>query len=225
MTRISCRFARRAFGGQNPKLWRRLTDHAAGCSECRERLSVWERVSAVAPALKKEWESPELFPGIVEKLAAERNRRETRASAVEIPVRRRPAPWLPIAAGAALVLIAMIGLQVFRDSSGKQLLVTPELGRDPLMSEKTIAEVDAAETAYVRSIEKLSALARPKIENPTSPLLVNYREKLLLLDSAISDLRAEIGRNRFNTHLRRELLVMYREKQRTLQDLMKEGQS
>ena len=38
-------------------------------------------------------------------------------------------------------------------------------------------------------------------------------------------MRGEIERNRFNTHLRKELLAIYREKQRTLQDLMKVGQS
>ena len=38
-------------------------------------------------------------------------------------------------------------------------------------------------------------------------------------------MRGEIESNRFNTHLRKELLAMYREKQRTLQDLMKGGQS
>ncbi len=43
----------------------------------------------------------------------------------------------------------------------------------------------------------------------------------MLLDSAIAEMRAEADRNRFNTHLRKELLAMYREKQRTLQDLMK----
>ena len=52
-----------------------------------------------------------------------------------------------------------------------------------------------------------------------------YREKLQLLDSAIAELRGQIEQNRFNTHLRRELLAMYQEKQRTLQDLTKEAKS
>jgi hypothetical protein len=34
-------------------------------------------------------------------------------------------------------------------------------------------------------------------------------------------MRGEIERNRFNTHLRRELLAIYREKQQTLQELMR----
>ena len=55
--------------------------------------------------------------------------------------------------------------------------------------------------------------------------MVNYREKLAVLDSAIADLKTNIDSNRFNTHLRRELLAVYQEKQRTLQQLMKEVKS
>jgi hypothetical protein len=56
-------------------------------------------------------------------------------------------------------------------------------------------------------------------------VLVIYREKLDVLDSAIAELKASIDQNRFNTHLRRELLAVYQEKQRTLQNLMKEVKS
>jgi hypothetical protein len=54
--------------------------------------------------------------------------------------------------------------------------------------------------------------------------VASYREKLRLLDAAIADCRAEVKKNRFNAHLRRELLAMYREKQSTLQQLM-EGET
>jgi hypothetical protein len=77
----------------------------------------------------------------------------------------------------------------------------------------------------VRSIERLSVQARTRIENPKTPLFANYREKIQLLDSAIVEIRAQIEGNRFNSHLRRELLAMYQEKQRTLQELMKEASS
>jgi len=50
--------------------------------------------------------------------------------------------------------------------------------------------------------------------------MLNYKEKLQLLDSAIADLKSSIDLNRYNTHLRKELIAMYQEKQRTLQSLM-----
>ena len=56
-------------------------------------------------------------------------------------------------------------------------------------------------------------------------MLVNYREKLALLDGAIAELKTNIEQNRFNTHLREELLAMYKEKQRTLQDILQEVKS
>jgi hypothetical protein len=52
--------------------------------------------------------------------------------------------------------------------------------------------------------------------------MASYREKLLLLDSAIDDLRAQTGQNPSNAHLRYELLAMYREKQTTLEAILEE---
>ena len=54
---------------------------------------------------------------------------------------------------------------------------------------------------------------------------MNYREKLDLLDNAIAELKSSIGQNQYNTHLRKELIAVYQEKQRTLQNLMKEVKS
>ncbi len=79
-----------------------------------------------------------------------------------------------------------------------------------------------SEQAYLRSIQKLSGLAQPPAPTEESVLLASYGEKLQLLDAAISDCRAHIQLNRFNTHLRRELLSIYQEKQNTLQELLKE---
>ena len=93
------------------------------------------------------------------------------------------------------------------------------------MTDRAVDEVEQAEKAYLASIDKLSKLAEPRLAAATSPVMLNYREKLALLDSAIAELQAGIEQNRFNTHLRRELVAMYREKQQTLQNLMKESQS
>jgi hypothetical protein len=54
---------------------------------------------------------------------------------------------------------------------------------------------------------------------PDSPLLVNLRERLEILDATITEYRAEIARNRFNAHLRRQLLWIYQEKRRTLEQV------
>ncbi|MGA8027840.1 MAG: hypothetical protein WB992_11900, partial [Bryobacteraceae bacterium] len=63
-------------------------------------------------------------------------------------------------------------------------------------------------------------LAGPKLENPVSALTVDYKEKLLMLDSAISETRANLDQNRFNVRLQTELADLYREKQQTLKELL-----
>ena len=52
----------------------------------------------------------------------------------------------------------------------------------------------------------------------------SYREKLLVLDSAIDELRSQEGQNPSNAHLRYQLLAMYREKQGTLQEILETKQ-
>ena len=210
-----------------------LDVHAASCAECRERLDVWKSISDAAPSLKKSWDSPELLPRIARSLAEESRRPSSAVSgpsgasgASFTAPRRSRFAWVPAAAAAALFVLAMIGLSVFRPGeSGRDPLSNLAVSRQPLMNDETLNDVEGAEKKYLESIEQLSAATRARLESPATPLLMAYREKLQLLDSAIAELRGQIEQNRFNTHLRRELLAMYQEKQRTLQDLTKEAKS
>ena len=72
----------------------------------------------------------------------------------------------------------------------------------------------------MKAIDKLAADAKPQLDSPTSPLMASYREKLVVLDSAIEEMREEAGRNPSNAHLRYELLAMYQEKQETLREVL-----
>ncbi|MDQ5858790.1 MAG: anti-sigma factor, partial [Acidobacteriota bacterium] len=184
--------------------------------------------SEAAHGLKKSWESPELWPRIRESLARESFAPTATGVATPAP---RTAPtwpaWLPIAAIATLFLVSFVGLQVFRPSLGdRQIFGVRPLPRDPLLTDVALDDVERSESEYVRSIENLSKLARPRLDAAeATPLLLSYREKLLLLDNAIAELDGEIRQNRYNTHLRRQLLGMYAEKQRTLRDVMKGASS
>lgn len=198
-----------------------LETHAAACEDCRKRLRLWKEISESAPALRKTWESPDLFPRIARTIASASPR-----SAGDSARPRQRFVWLPIAAAASLFALSMIGLYVFKPGeSARDPISNLRVPLEPLMSEATLNDVEAAEARYLESIEKLSRPARARLESPETSLLAAYREKLQLLDSAIAECRNQIEQNRFNTHLRRELLAMYQEKQRTLQDLMKEARS
>jgi hypothetical protein len=76
----------------------------------------------------------------------------------------------------------------------------------------------------VQAIDKLAAEAQPQLENPATPLLANYHEKLIVLDSGIADLRAQAGINPSNAQLRYQLLAMYQEKQHTLEEVLEARQ-
>jgi hypothetical protein len=84
--------------------------------------------------------------------------------------------------------------------------------------------VERAEAAYEQAIDKLDAQARPHLQNSSAPLMANYREKLLVLDSAIADLKSQASMNPANGHVRRELLAMYHEKQDTLEQVLEAKQ-
>jgi hypothetical protein len=82
--------------------------------------------------------------------------------------------------------------------------------------------VERAERAHVAAIDKLENLAETKLDDPESPLMISYKEKLMLLDDAIDECQANIDQNRQNAHLRKQLLAMYMEKQQTLHDVLRE---
>lgn len=208
---------------RGPEAVAALEVHAASCGECRERLRLLNEISQAAPALRKQWESPELFARIARSIETGPPQA---AEAVSAPSPRKSRAWIPAAAAAALFVLSMIGLSVFKPGeSVRDPLARPSFGKEPLLGDETLKEVETAEANYLGSIEKLSRLAQPRMANTESPVMAGYREKLQLLDSAIGDLRAQLEGNRFNTHLRKELLAMYQEKKRTLEEVVKEAKS
>ena len=217
--KATCADLERALSSGDPEVFAAFEAHAHGCKACGAELAGWRRIAEAAPTLRKTWDSPELWPAIHQKLAEES----------QTASRRAPRAWMrfiPAASLAALFAVAAAGLLVFRNSGGRDPLVSHwQTTKDPILADTAANEVEEAEKSYVDSIEKLSQLAAPRLQSASSPLVLNYREKLAVLDSAIADLRSSIEQNRYNTHLRRELLAVYREKQKTLQELMKEVKS
>jgi hypothetical protein len=56
------------------------------------------------------------------------------------------------------------------------------------------------------------------LDRSPSPLADAYREKLVVLDSAIADLKTTIESNRYNAYLQTQLASLYGEKQKTLEE-------
>ena len=178
--------------------------HAAECDVCAATLASWNDLSVTAKSLHTTWENDTLWPRIERAIRAER---------------KRPAPrWLRQAVAAAVLLVAL-GAPLFYTMR----VQTREAAFDQtLIRVSALDEVERAERDHIRAIENLEKVAEGKLEDAESPLMISYKEKLMLLDDAIAECEANIDSNRQNAHLRRQLLAMYSEKQQTLQDVLRE---
>jgi hypothetical protein len=122
--------------------------------------------------------------------------------------------WQTVVAGALVLLLAFgVGYVAITERG-------PAPSSDKLLKNSALAEVERTERDYVNAIDKLSADAKPQLDSPASPLMASYREKLIVLDSAIDELLDQAGRNPSNAHLRHQLLAMYQEKQETLREVL-----
>ena len=173
--------------------------HARDCMRCAEQLFLWAEISRLAPQLRAEWDSPELWPRV-------------RSALLKAPAPHRRVPVWRCALAAAAVLTLALALS------------QPRRGASPnareFLTQDALREVQQAEAAYSRSIGRLSAVAGPSMEQSPTPLAALYREKLLVLDSAIADLKQNVDRNPYNVYLQGQLASLYRQKQNTLQEWM-----
>lgn len=224
--KLECKDLERALRKGTPELMEALAAHADACPSCRAALDRWSKLSNAAGALRRQWDSPELWPRIHQALAQESQpRRQGKLTPLGI-LRTACVNWRELAAAAAVVLLMIsIGWVLIRNLRPPAALTPDPDAEKHLLTEKALRDIETSESAYIQSIEKLSRLVEPKIDNAASPLMVSYREKLTLIDAAIEECRAGIERNRFNAHMRMELLAIYQEKQRTLEDVMRTRQN
>jgi hypothetical protein len=178
--------------------------HAADCPACADTLAAWNDISQTAASMRTTWESDVLWPRIERALRSEKKR--------SLPT------W---AWQIAAVLVITIGMAATGYYAVR--LQTREAEFDSkFIRVAALDEVEKAERAHVAAIENLEKLADARLEEAGTPLMVSYKEKLMLLDEAIDECEAAIDANRQNAHLRKQLLAMYTEKQQTLQDVLRE---
>lgn len=177
--------------------------HAKECPACADALAAWNEITDVAHSMRGEtFSSDLLWPRIERALRKE----------------RAPLRWVKQLAAAAVLTVAL-GATL----SYALRVQTHEAAFDrDILRLTALDEVERAEREHVQAIERLERLAEAKLDEPESPLLVSYKEKLMLLDDAIDECQANIDQNRQNAHLREQLLAMYSDKQQTLRDVLRE---
>jgi hypothetical protein len=197
-----------------PELLPDAREHAKVCDACRRELWLWSEMSAVAPGLREEWETPELWPKIRQTLAAQQKAAKPHGF-------NRRFDWRMMAGIAAVLAIAV---SVFLVRYSRPALVPAAPQDSDFLTEQTLKEVEQTEAAYRASIDKLSRLAQPKLNASENPVAIADREKLLVLDSEIDNMRSTVSHNRFNAQLQADLAVLYRDKQDTLKEILQRAQ-
>lgn len=217
--KITCEDRDRIFEDGTPAAWAALEAHSANCSFCAEELRAWKAISAAAVELRDYSDAPSLWPRIEQALvqeAAAKRQRAQRWGWLSFG-RGISLGWQTAAAVALVLVLTISGGWIYLHRAPRV-----EPGDQSLLKSPALAEVERTQAAYEQAIDKLAADAKSQLENPATPLEASYREKLQVLDSAISDLRAQAGMNPSNAHLRQQLLAMYQEKQQTLEEILEE---
>jgi hypothetical protein len=212
----TCNDRERIFLDGSVEEWAALEQHATSCPACAEEMRAWKSLSTAAKELRDYREDLRLWAKIESSL-----RENNREQALGRGFWERLGflgglawGWQTALAGALVVALAFCGLYVFDHRN------PADTGQGRLLKNSTLAEVERTERDYMKAIDRLAEEAKPELDSSTTPLMASYKEKLIVLDSAIDELRLETGRNPSNAHLRNELLAMYQEKQQTLQDVL-----
>ena len=161
-----------------------------------------DEISAAARTMHATWASDSLLPRIQRAIDAEHRRERFQL-------------WQLAAAVTILAALAALGWYAQRRVHENEF-------NQKILQDAALEQVERAEREHVAAIDRLEKVAGPKLEQSQSPLMVSYKEKLMLLDDAIAECQAGIRTNRQNAHLRRQLVSIYGEKQRTLQDVLRE---
>jgi uncharacterized membrane protein YhaH (DUF805 family) len=176
--------------------------HAEGCDACMEKLASWNEISATAADLRTTWNNDMLWPRIERAIRDDKRRRRTSVWQI----------------AAALILLAALGAAAW---IAQRRMHAADFD-NTILEVAAVDEVDRAEQAHIAAINHLEAITVSKLDQPSTPLLVSYKDKLMMLDDAIAECQSAINKNRQNAYLRTQLLTMYSEKQRTLQDVIRE---
>ena len=194
--------------------WAAMNVHAATCAECAEELRAWKALSSAAEQLQDYQESPSLWPRIEASLIEQAQDRHW-WDGLRV-WRNVPKVWQLSLAGAMVLALALTGGYIALHRSGG----TEQASSGKFLKDRKLAEVERTEREYMKAIDQLAIEAKPQLQANSSPLVASYQEKLMVLDSAIDELRLQAGQNPSNAHLRYQLLAMYQAKEATLQEIL-----
>lgn len=176
--------------------------HIASCAACRDEERHLRRILAQAAALPREVAPPrDLWAGIAERIEAER--------------RARPAWWAPVGlAVAAILVVGMAAALLHRNAP-----IGPSVMTTPVSLDST--SIGAAEQEYEQAASALMAALQGRRDTLSPETLASVEKNLLVMDQALSEVRAALGRDPGNPELTRMLVSTHRKKVETLRRVVR----
>src|SRR5688572_12827 len=124
---------------RSPELPPDARDHAQTCEQCRARVELWAEIHDAAIQMHREWESPALWRRIQSELEG-------------LPRHRESAGMARFALAAAAGLLLAVAFYLPWSTSRSE-----SVPQNPMfLTAESLQEVEQAEVAYVKAIEKLS---------------------------------------------------------------------
>jgi anti-sigma factor RsiW len=215
--KLRCIDRKRIFADGTAEEWTALEAHGTSCAACAEELRAWKELSSGAEGLRNYDENQALWSRIEASLVQEGKKRHGLIGWWESSMlwRHVPLAWQLGLAGAMVLTLAFAGGYVFVKRN-----VPEPAAQSGFLKDHALAEVERTEREYMKAIDKLAIETKSELQSSNSPLMASYQEKLVVLDSAIDELRIQAGRNPSNAHLRYQLLAMYKDKEATLQEIL-----
>lgn len=173
--------------------------HIASCAACRDEERHLRRILALASALPREMEPPrDLWAGIAERIEAER--------------RVRPAWWGSVGLAVAAALVVAIGAALLLRND--PVSVGPTVSTIPVSVDPS--SIGAAEQEYEQAASALMAALQARRDTMSPETLRSVEKNLLVMDQALGEVRAALGRDPGNPELTRMLVSTHRKKVETL---------
>lgn len=179
--------------------------HVASCAACREQERRLRLILAQARALPRELAPPrDLWTGIAERIDTGR--------------RGRTLWFAPMVLAAAAVLVAVVSVSFLR--RGAPVTVPgPAATLTPVSLEGT--NLGAAEQEYERAANELLAALQDRRQSLSPQTLANVERNLAVIDQALNEVRAALGRDPGNKDLTRMLVSAHRKKVDTLRRVVR----
>ena len=191
--------------------------HVRDCAECREQTARDARLEGEIMTMRGPVDADGLWERIEASLRREKEAEAATKEAERVSgASKRPGlgafffhRWALVPAGAALVLLVVLGLRLLRMPSAPSGLLAGE----------ALARVESTEKEYLRAIESLERQAGPKLAAMDLQEMSLYKDKLSVINTQIVKCRVALDSNPGNAHIRRFLLAALQDKRQTLSDV------